>query len=200
MMKYKGSFLVIILPFSIFCMNQDTEKYKEMYNEFKAAAMQKLTEEEKQAIRTDAYKVDRAKGVAALHSFAWHVVNFAYEKYSENLMGFDLSKESTHYAKYMISLRDASLGLGPIEIVDEFTARTYAVSLLNEEEQKSLQCNEYRADKDKARRTLARYAQLTAEELEKKNLLPCPRQEYERNFIQEKVKELDAMWLSSSKS
>lgn len=191
--------LGIFMPFSLFCMeNQKSETHNEdLYNKFKREAMQSLTEEEKEALRPDNYKKDREKGAIALHSFARHVIKFAFAPKSEDskvLPEEELAKKSSKYAEHMIELRDISLGLRPVEITDEFTARTYAVSLLTEEEQKSLQRNEYRINKDKAHKTLTRYAQLTAEELAKRNLLPCQREEFEKKFIDEKIKELDEMW------
>jgi hypothetical protein len=171
------------------------DNYQAMYDEFKIAGMQQLTEEEKQAIRPDNYKIRRQEGINALHSFAQHVVEYAYEsKRSKTLSEKKLTKKANKYACYMIGLRDSSLGLKSIEITDVFTAKTFAVSLLTEEEQKSLQRDEYCADRDKAYATLVHYAYLTAEELAKRNLLPCSREEFERKFVEEKIQELDTMW------
>ncbi len=186
-------FLLALLPFSIIAMEKKEKNFEAIYNTFKMDAMRQLSAEERNAISLDEYKANREAGVKALEVFARNTITLAYKDKPISEQKF--LKKSKKYAEQVIYLRDVTVGLAKIDVVDEITAKVYALNLLPTEERKYLQCEGYRSDKDKALQAIQHYAQLTGEELEKKKLLTTSKEEYAQKFIEEKVKELNALWL-----
>lgn len=97
-------FILIFVSFSILCMDkQEPVKnidFRKIYDQFKAPAMQLLTEEEKQAINDGK---DNAKIINALPSLARLTVDLTYKrKFLKTLSQKKLEKKSFPYARYMI--------------------------------------------------------------------------------------------------
>ena len=98
----------------------------------------------------------------------------------------------------LINSHDISCGLRFAEVTNENTAEIYVWrNLLTKEEKNSLE--NPAVDKEQTRKTLTRLAQLTAEELQKRDLLKEPRERFEADRLEKNLKKFNLTTKRSNK-
>ena len=115
-------FLLALLPFSVIAMEKKEKNFEAIYNTFKMDAMRQLSAEERNAISLDQYKANREAGVKALEVFARNTITLAYKDKPISEQKF--LKKSKKYAEQVIYLRDVTVGLAKIDVVDEIYGKS----------------------------------------------------------------------------
>jgi hypothetical protein len=181
-------FFLLISSQTVNCMEKPN--FGSLFEEFKLEANKRLAPEERQAIRPDHYKKNIPQAHTALRSFAQNIVKLAEEKKSIQASPEDIKE----FEEYIIDLREGSLGLKPIEIIDEITAIAHATSRLDERQKNSLQRDNFCLHKEQARQTLLQMGRITYGELEKRNLQDAIESEYIPLFVERKMQELNTVY------
>jgi hypothetical protein len=183
-------FFLLISSQASNCMEKSTDKpnFGALFEEFKIPANHLLSEEQRTAIQPTNYIKDQDTAHAALRSLAQNMAQLAQEKESITMN----SDQVIEFEEYIINLRDGSLGLKHIEVVDELTAIAYSVNLLSAKKKQSLQKAEFCSNQRKALSTLIHLGDKTYDILEEKKLLAdtITPIEYVNKFVIRKLDEL----------
>ncbi len=202
--------LLALLPFSIIAMKKkhairlinrgaiDWHQW-DVHNE-ENLAYNLLSSEEIQCLSKENYRSDTNKAMQVIQKWAKLAGNRLKK---ESLLATSKKEYKQMFFKKKVNEFNCLYGSSainwleqPIDVVDEKSAKIHAMSVLAYEERKLLLHDGYRSNRDNAFLAIQHYAQLTGEELEKKKLLTTSKEEYAQKFIEEKVKELDSLWLS----
>ena len=192
-LKFTLSFSLLLISCAAQAMNNSdtTGDFNRLYETYKLQAIPKLSEEQRNAFKPDNYKDNLEQGHAALAAFVRHIVQLASAAEDHRQYDECFTKKFT---QYVIDLRDSSLNLKTIDVIDEMTAINNANKQLTWQERNALQWDAYRANKEEAMKVLHKFAGLTYELLHSKNLHEGrTAEEYAKYFVNKKIRELDAL-------